>query len=117
VKENIDGKEYIFKPATVPDLKGKQTTFLIPDYDEYGISYKERSVYHHPKWKETEAMTNADYYHAIAVDGYFGGTWSKKAVKGIPKAIANPFKSLTSAQMKKVDKALKAYHQFFSTAQ
>jgi len=117
VKESIDGKEYIFKPAPVPDLKVKQTTFLIPDYDEYGISYKDRSVYHHPKWKETEAMTNADYYHAIAVDGYFGGTWGKKTVSGAPKASVNPFKSLTAAQKKKVDTALSAYHQFFAIAQ
>jgi len=116
VKENVDGQEYIFKPEAVPDLKGKQTTFLMPDYDEYGISYKDRNVYHHPKWKETEVMLSADYFHAISVDGYFGGTWSKKTVKNSTQANVNPFKSLNAAQKKKVDKAVKRYDQFFKNS-
>ena len=115
-RETLDGKEYMFKPMALPDLKGKQTTFLIPDYDEYGISYKDRSAYHHPKWKETEAMINADYYHAIAVDGYFGGTWSKKMIKNKVIAEVQPFQSLTASQIKKVEKAVKMYDQFFKNS-
>jgi len=113
-KEIIEGKEYIFKPAPVPDLKGKQTTFLIPDFDEYGISYKDRSLYHHPKWKETESMTNADYFHAIAVDGYFGGTWNRKTVKNKMTAEVHPFQSLSQTQKKKVQKAMIAFNAFFT---
>lgn len=114
VKEVIEGQEYIFKPMSIPDLKGKQTTFLIPDYDEYGISYKDRSLYHHPKWKETEAMTNADYFHAIAVDGYFGGTWSKKTIKNKIIAEIQPFVSLSAKQMKSVEKAQLVFNSFFA---
>ena len=114
VKETIEGQEYIFKPMPLPDLKRKQTTFLIPDFDEYGISYKDRKLYHHPKWKETEAMTNADYFHAIAVDGYFGGTWNRSISKNKIAAEIHPFKSLSPTQKKNVQKALTAFTSFFS---
>jgi len=98
----------------LPHLKGKRTTFLIPDYDEYGISYKDRSLYHHPKWKEKEAMTHADYFYAISVDGYLGGTWSKKLTGNKYYVETNPFKTLSSTQLKKVDTGVKAFHSFYS---
>jgi hypothetical protein len=58
-------------------------------------------------------MTNADYFHAIAVDGYFGGTWNKKLVKNKVVVEVQPFKSLTLAQMKKVEKAQQMLARFF----
>lgn len=112
--EVIEGETYFFIAGPLPGIKGKQSTFLIPDYDEYGISYKDRSFYHHPKWIETESLTNADYFHAIAVDGYFGGTWNKKTVKNKVLAEIHPFQSLTSTQLKNVEKARKLFEGFFN---
>lgn len=113
-KEIIDGQEYFFQPKPIPEVKGKQSTFLIPDYDEYGISYKDRSFYHHPKWKETEVLSNANYFHAIAVDGYFGGSWNKKVSGKKIVLTTNPFSSLSKSQLSNVDKAVKAYQKFFA---
>jgi hypothetical protein len=113
-KESIEGEEYFFKASSIPDVKGKQSTFLIPDFDEYTISYKDRSFYHHPKWKQTEVMSNTDYFHAIAVDGYFGGSWSKKLTGKKVVVTINPFSSLSKTQMANVDKAVRAYYAFFA---
>ena len=110
----IEGETYFFKAGPVPEIKGKQSTFLIPDYDEYGISYKDRSFYHHPKWKDTETMTNADYFHAIAVDGYFGGTWNKKISGKKMEVTVQPYLSLNKHQQNLVKAAVKKYHTFFS---
>ena len=114
MKEKVEGEEYFYKPHAIPNLKGAQTTFLIPDYDEYVISYKDRSFYHHPKWKESEAISNANYFHAVAVDGYFGGTWSKKSIANKPQVEVQPFKSLSRLQLSMVDRAIKKYQSFFS---
>jgi hypothetical protein len=113
-KEKIEGQEYFFRATPIPDIKGKQSSFLIPDYDEYGISYKDRSFYHHPKWKQTEVMSNSDYFHAIAVDGYFGGSWNKKLIGNKIEVTRNPFSSLTKTQLNSVEKAVKAFKKFFA---
>lgn len=115
LKELIEGEEFYFKASPIPDIKGKQSTFLIPDYDEYGISYKDRSFYHHPKWEKLHTMSNADYFHALAVDGYFGGTWNKKTIKNKVIAQVIPFNSLTSLQLKNVDKAHQRFDAFFNS--
>jgi hypothetical protein len=114
VKEKVEGKEFIFQPAAVPDLKGKQTTFLMPDFDEYGISYKDRSLYHHPKWNSTGMFSIGDYMHAIVVDGYFGGNWTRKMTGNKPDPEVNPISKLTAAQKKKVGQALTAFKRFYS---
>jgi hypothetical protein len=110
----IEKEEYIFKRVSVPAIKSSQSTFLIPDYDEYAISYKDRSFYHHPKWKLTEVLSNSDFFHAIAVDGYFGGSWNKKLEGKNLVVITNPFSSLTKVQLKNIDQARKRYYKFFS---
>jgi hypothetical protein len=110
--EVVNESEYIFYNQPVKDLGKLQTTFLIPDYDEYGISYKDRTIY--DKGNGGETLKSADFYHAIAVDGYFGGTW-KKTLKGNRHVIEiKPFQSLSKKQLIAVDKATQKCINFFS---
>src|SRR5688572_17358389 len=44
IKEKINEQEYYFIPSNVSINNKIQTTFLMPDYDEYGMGYKDRSV-------------------------------------------------------------------------
>jgi hypothetical protein len=43
-KEEMEGAEYVFKSGEYKKPTTAQSTFLMPDYDEYGISYKDRSA-------------------------------------------------------------------------
>ena len=113
-KTIVEKQEFFFQPMTLPDLTKKQTTFLVPDYDEYGISYKNRAMYHHPVWSKKEKKPAAEYYHAIAVKGYFGGTWSKKTVKNKIVAEVEPYNSISASHKKQVDKAAQRYYDFFN---
>lgn len=114
MKDVFDGQEFIFFPGSLADVKETEGTFLIPDYDEYGISYKDRSIYNHPEWRDQQKLTHADYSHALTVNGYFGGNW-KRQVKGKNLEIAlKPFTSLTKTQQKSVENAKLWYLAFFN---
>jgi hypothetical protein len=103
----------IFQPNNLPRISARQSTFLVPDYDEYGIAYKDRTVYHHPGWVKPDYSPGQEYYHALSVDGYFGGRWEKTMNKTQPFAKAFPFPGLSDAQLKRVARAEMHYNRFF----
>lgn len=109
LKEMNERATYIFPDRTLPDLKKKQTTFLLPDYDEYGISYKDRTMYRHPKMKSSPS---SEYYHSLIVEGYFGGNWYRNTEKGKTVAIAQPHEFLNKTQLASVATAVKKYESF-----
>ncbi len=113
-KEIIEGKEFIYKPIPLPDLKGKQTTFLIPDYDEYGISYKDRSIYNHPKAHIDQKSNQPYFVHALCVNGYFGGTWNRPTSKNKNDVQIQMLEYLSKKQLGEINKAVKKYEAFFS---
>jgi winged helix DNA-binding protein len=106
--ERIKGVEYFFKPVHVDLKKNTQLTFLLPDYDEYGISYKNRSIIFDPKNKmsnETRAI------HVIIIDGKAGGVWERSRNKKEVNAFL--FSSLNKTKLAAVNKATKKYSLFF----
>lgn len=112
-KFTLGGQEYIFSSGKLADMKKPEATFLIPDYDEYGIGYKDRSIYNHPKWIRHQSTGNAMYYHAISVDGYHGGNWTRQ-LKGTKLDVdVIPFQLLSKAQLKSIESAKKNYLTFF----
>ncbi|HUR32107.1 MAG TPA: winged helix DNA-binding domain-containing protein, partial [Saprospiraceae bacterium] len=113
IRENIDGKEYIFYDGSMPDSKKTQSTFLMPDYDEYGISYKDRSIYHNPKAAGEVIEMRADYFHAIIADGYFAGTWDRKVIKDQPVVTVKLLKSLYKRQLEEIERERSRYLKFF----
>ncbi|MEP6794490.1 MAG: winged helix DNA-binding domain-containing protein [Saprospiraceae bacterium] len=110
--ESINGREYIYYDQQLKDISKLQTTFLIPDYDEYGISYKDRRVYNHPKWNTETPVVNSDYFHAISIEGHFGGTWNKQLVKGKPVIDLRFFENLPETKRRKLKSGLKRYREF-----
>ena len=48
----------------------------MPDYDEYGISYKDRSALFKKIQQTATDVTNVSpYSHMLIVDGVISGTW------------------------------------------
>lgn len=113
VREKIEGAEYIFAPSQTKPLKGLHSTFLLPDYDEYGISYKDRSAFIDPKkLPQKKVEGNFIFSHTIVVDGMMGGSW-ERTVKGKNTLVEmKPFPSLNQRQNNEVQKAAKRYLAF-----
>lgn len=117
IVETIKDQEYLWAPtATTPGLNNK-ATFLLPDYDEYGISYKERSVLYSPgKTLPLEQPGVTRYSKMLVVDGTVAGTW-KPVIKNKSVAVDTAFFSPVS-EIKKtaVEKAVKRYTAFMTPA-
>lgn len=87
-----------------------QSTFLMPDYDEYGISYKDRALIF---GKKSNGKGDPIFSHSVIVDGVLGGTWEKTQVSdGFTAKVK--FKSYLSAKnFKEIHKAVKKYEVFW----
>lgn len=101
-------KEYIWLPAKAGLPAGAQATFLMPDYDEYGISYKDRSAIFNNEYTAEKRGGNIIFNHVIIVDGIVAGTWQPLK----DKADAAPFAPLGPAKQRALDRALKRYADF-----
>ena len=76
-KESLQGKEYWFANERVFPTKGIASVHFLPAYDEYIISYKDRtamlSLDHHKK----VLSSNGIFYPVIVVNGQVVGTWKR----------------------------------------
>lgn len=130
----INGHEYIFEPdesksidnihsrKSVFPLTGLQTTFLMPDYDEYGISYKNRSALtmgppltHPPTTESGTSIVKKSieaYSHLIVVDGMIGGTW-QRTIKNNTIDVITDLALISKTKGQEVRNAVKRYISFF----
>jgi hypothetical protein len=116
VHEKYDGQEYIF---AYPASKSKklQATFLMPDYDEYGMSYKDRSTLAtQKKTTDKKLHPKAEYNHWMVVNGVIEGTWlpATKGKKASVETLAfTTHNKIEEAAMKH---AIKRYTSFIGTS-
>lgn len=114
VREKIGRKEYIFQPKELKDSKDLQMTFLLPDYDEYGISYKDRDALFNPNGvKGPGRGGHIIFNHMIVIDGIIGGTWQREVKRKSVTVEARLIKGLPQAKDKAVKAAVRRYIQFF----
>jgi len=95
--------DLIYLPATLAKDK-IQRTFIMPDYDEYGMSYKDR----HDIFNKG---ARTFYSHMIIVDGKIAGTWKKNNNGGMDMDI---FTALNKTQTTALKKATERYLAFCS---
>jgi len=113
IHENFEGKIYIHRPDFLPDSKKLQSTFLMPDYDEYGMSYKDRSaIFSLPPTILKNSKLNIPYNRMIVVDGQIVGSW-KRTIKNKELVIETElFKPINKRQQKEVNSAIRKYSTF-----
>lgn len=75
-KTTIEGVEYYY-PPDIPSIKDKQLDFLMPDYDEYGMGYKDRSVLIEPG----SAGNKNQFDRVVIVNGMIAGSWKRTLKK------------------------------------
>ncbi len=110
--EKIDGDDYVFVPGRVTNSSRLQRTFLMPDYDEYGISYKNRSAIFKPNLLKKEHSEDNSYKHMIVIDGIIAGTWQQTMKNNNMAVEIAFFNTLNKRQHQAVQKAFKKYISF-----
>ncbi|MBC8155304.1 MAG: AlkZ family DNA glycosylase [Bacteroidetes bacterium] len=125
VEKSVDGQQYVFVPAgEIADKGNFQTTFLMPEFDEYGISYKNRRAIFNPLTRPTDTATapgendpeTGDFRNMLVVDGTFAGIW-KRTLKNTSVLIeTTPFAPLSVAGQDAVRRAIQRYGAFVGKA-
>lgn len=114
-EKNIDGKTYIVAPAQEVEVK-KDSAFLLPDYDEYGISYKDRSAIFTNDGAGEKRGGNTIFNHMLVIDGKIAGTW-KRTGKNNELAEAKPFAALSKKQEAATSRAIRHYETFMQSCE
>ena len=113
VHKVFDGQEYIFAPINFTNLSPLRPSFLMPDYDEYGISYKNRSAIMHPN--ATPPKNDKDtlpYNRVFIIDGIIAGSW-KRTIKGSTVEVEiTPFYELSDAENAIIQQSISQFKAF-----
>ena len=111
-RETIDNKEYIFLPTKALIKEAHRTTFLMPDYDEYGISYKDRSAINPHEIQALNENGRWEFMRVVIVDGVTVGGWKRVETKNGIDVELNLKAKLTKAQQQSLQNAIARFKNF-----
>ena len=91
-----------------------KATFLIPDYDEYGMSYKNRGAFHLRREGRTDIRTEGNAaIHFIVVNGKYAGNWTRSIEKNIVKVKTKSTSKLSAIAEARLNSGIRKYENFF----
>jgi hypothetical protein len=109
--ETVEDKTYWFTDSENP-LPDTASAYLLSIYDEYTISYKDRSVLGENRiFEKLVSMGNA-LTAVMVFDGQIVGTWKRQLKKNKIEINLNPFKELYPSVKLAFEKAADKYSQF-----
>jgi hypothetical protein len=112
-REILDGKEYFFQVPSLFENEFAQTTLLLPNYDEYVVSYKDRTEAIDKKHLAIISKErNAVFTNSILVNGKIAGTWQRAIKNNSVTVNTRLFSSLSKTKQQLVTKAAIRYGKF-----
>ena len=112
IHEIIDGQTYWLSASRSTRRASSSTAYLLPGFDEYLLSYKDRTasldVPHYNRLTPTNGMLPA----TIVIAGRVVGTWKRTFSKGAAVIASNPFAPLTATQSRAFTAAARRYGEF-----
>jgi len=107
----IGDQTYLFGDSTRNEL-AVQPIYLLPAYDEFMISYKDRSASLSPKFFTNAITRNGIFKPIIVVNGQVVGTWSREIKKEKVALEAKFFRSLQKLKKTEMNIAFEPYKKF-----
>ncbi|WP_353482048.1 winged helix DNA-binding domain-containing protein [Haliscomenobacter sp.] len=108
----VDGKTYFFEEKNLAALNPDPSVFFLPAFDEYTVSYKDRSTVFESKWHKEAITSNGIFKPIIVVDGLVVGTWKRTVQKN--KVVIEPtfFDPKDKLAIEVMEKATAAFGTF-----
>lgn len=111
-KAMIDGKEYFFKPSSLKKVP-ERSVYLLPNYDEYTIAYKDRSILFGRGYSGAgKGRDNAIFNNAILINGKVEGTWRRILTDSSVEVETKSFVPLSKIKQRDLTRAVKRYSEF-----
>lgn len=109
----VDGQTYWFSPDAGLEKPAGETFHLLPAFDEYIISYRDRTASlpsaHHRK----AVSNNGIFYPVMLHNGRITGTWSKTLHNNAISLSLKPFSPGGNMPEEKLTGAISAYGSFY----
>lgn len=118
IKEHLEeyeagGSVYYF--AESGNKKNNKGTgiYLLPAFDEYLVSYKDRSAAVHPAASTELSSPFTLLSPVIVINGFVEVTWTRELIKNKVKVKIKPFRNFNTLEQKKVEEKVKEYCKFY----
>lgn len=112
IRETVGDQAYWLAPD-LPLLKEPSpTAHLLPNYDEYLLSYRDTSPVLDPAHAHKIETGNPIFAHFLVIDGRIAGTWRRDFKKDTVTITLNRFVTLDEAQEEAVQAAAERYGKF-----
>jgi hypothetical protein len=109
----IDGKEYFFRVPASFSTEISQTALLLPNYDEYVISYKNRTESIDRKHLAVILKErNAVFTNAILINGKIEGLWQRSFRNNSVIVTTRSFSTLSKSRHELVTRSVNRYAKF-----
>ena len=108
----INGRSYWFKDVGIDNKVKPKGTYFLPAFDEFMVSYKDRSISLEPALVKEAITNNGIFRPIIVVDGKVVGLWTR-AIKNDSVFIeAQYFYPVKKAQLEAIHEAAKKYGDY-----
>jgi len=98
------------KTTKPPDLAKR--AHLLPAYDEYFISYKDRSAGMHPKFNQKTTASKLIFDAPLVIEGVVVGGWNRVVESKVVRINLKPFYQLNRAERNSVMQAVDRFAKF-----
>ena len=113
VHEVLDGRSYWFAPSKAAVRRTAHMVHLLPNYDEYGIAYKDRdAVPYVPRPRRIESA--GEFAHLLVIDGQLVGRWRRTLKTSTVVVEAQPYRRLTRPERDALDASAARYSKFMN---
>ncbi|MDP4221863.1 MAG: winged helix DNA-binding domain-containing protein [Bacteroidota bacterium] len=110
--EIIENQTYWFAGSVVDTGPDDDTACLLPAYDEFVISYRDRTASLIPPFHKKAVSDNGIFYPTIVINGKVIGTWKRTAKKDSVVITINLFDSVKQDMKPEIIKASSGYVNF-----
>lgn len=111
---SIDGKTY-WNGGAVQSASPSRgaSAFLLPNYDEYLIAYKDRgAIIDSARTANVVARSNGAFANHVVIEGRLAGSWSRTVKPNEVLVEVAPYRKLTASQARAVAAAADCYGEF-----
>lgn len=114
VSETIDSQTYWFTNSFSIPGTAKETFYLLPAYDEFIISYKDRSASLSFENHKKAVSNNGMFWPVIVINGKVTGTWKRSIKKDNVIMETKFFKQPDKAEKSMVEEASEKFGRFLN---
>ena len=112
-KESFNGRDYYLMPGPSFESTKRLRSFLMPNYDEYGMAYKDRSaIFDAAKHKAVVSRGNPVFNRTIILEGRIEGKWQRSFKKNKIIIETFPFEKLGPSKQRDLKEAIDNFEMF-----